>query len=171
MARWLAIDLGDKRTGFVACDEIVRLVQPLFVAEAPSRAAQLKAALRAIDEYGPNGVVIGLPFNMDGTEGPRAKLVRAFADELRAALPAFPRVLIEFHDERLSSFAAEERLKRSGRTHGEKKALRDALAACAILEEFLAARCGPVGGSSGDGDHSGTSGEVHDGDDAGADDR
>jgi putative holliday junction resolvase len=171
MARWLAIDLGDKRTGFAAGDEIVRLVQPLFVAEAPSRAAQLKAALRAIDEYGPNGVVIGLPFNMDGTEGPRAKLVRAFADELRAALPAFPRVLIEFHDERLSSFAAEERLKRSGRTHGEKKALRDALAACAILEEFLAARCGPVGGARGDGDHRGTSGEVHDGDDAGADDR
>ena len=62
-------------------------------------------------------------------------------------------------------------MKRSGRTHGEKKALRDALAACAILEEFLAARCGPVGGARGDGDHRGTSGEVHDGDDAGADDR
>jgi RNase H-fold protein (predicted Holliday junction resolvase) len=47
---------------------------------------------------------------------------------------------VEFHDERLSSFAAEERLKRTGRTHGEKKALRDALAACAILEDFLAAQ-------------------------------
>jgi putative Holliday junction resolvase len=177
MARWLAIDLGDKRTGFAAGDEIVRLVQPLFVAEAPSRAAQLKAALRAIDEYGPNGVVIGLPYNMDGTEGPRAKLVRAFADELRAALPAFPRVAIEFHDERLSSFAAEERLNRSGRTHGEKKALRDALAACAILEEFLAARCGPAGGGrAGDDEGHGWDrgedrGDADDEDDLGADDR
>ena len=44
-----------------------------------------------------------------------------------------------YQDERLSSFAAEEKLNRTGRTHGEKKALRDALAACAILEDFLRA--------------------------------
>jgi len=138
--RYLAIDLGDKRTGFAAGDDVVGLVQPLAVVEAPSRAAQLQASLKAIDEYGPNAVVIGLPFNMDGTEGPRARLVREFAAELSARLPRFPRVAIEFHDERLSSFAAEERLKRTGRTHGEKKALRDALAACAILEDFLASR-------------------------------
>jgi putative Holliday junction resolvase len=74
---------------------------------------------------------------MDGTEGPRAKLVREFAAELAAQLPRFPRVEIAFQDERLSSFAAEERLARTGRTHGEKKALRDALAACAILEDYL----------------------------------
>jgi len=138
--RYLAIDLGDRRTGFAAGDDVVGLVQPLAVVEAPGRASQLKASLEAIDEYGPNAVVIGLPFNMDGTEGPRAKLVREFAAELAAQLPRFPRVAIEFHDERLSSFAAEERLKRTGRTHGEKKALRDALAACAILEDFLASR-------------------------------
>ena len=138
--RYLAIDLGDKRTGFAAGDDVVGLVQPLAVVEAPSRAAQLQASLKAIDEYGPNAVVIGLPFNMDGTEGPRARLVREFAAELAARLPRFPRVAIEFHDERLSSFAAEERLQRPGRTHGEKKALRDALAACAILEAWLAAR-------------------------------
>ena len=141
MARWLAIDLGDKRTGFAAGDEIVRLVQPLFVAEAPSRAAQLKAALRAIDEYGPNGVVIGLPFNMDGTEGPRAKLVRAFADELRAALPAFPRVLIEFHDERLTSRAAELDLAGLYTRKGKKRRL-DAVAAARILSGFLARETG-----------------------------
>ena len=135
--RYLAIDLGDKRTGFAAGDDVVGLVQPLAVVEAPSRTAQLQASLKAIDEYGPNAVVIGLPFNMDGTEGPRARLVREFAAELAAQLPRFPRVAIEFHDERLSSFAAEERLKRTGRTHGEKKALRDALAACAILEAWL----------------------------------
>ena len=84
--------------------------------------------------------MLGLPFNMDGTEGPRAKLVREFAAELTAQFPRHSRMKVEFHDERLSSFAAEERLKRTGRTHGEKKALRDALAACAILEDFLAAQ-------------------------------
>ena len=50
---------------------------------------------------------------------------------------------LEFQDERLSSFAAEEKLNNTGRTHGEKKALRDALAACAILEDFLRARREP----------------------------
>lgn len=144
--RFLAIDLGDKRTGFAAGDDVVWLVQPLAVVEAPTRALQVRASMRAIDDYGPDAIVVGLPFNMDGTEGPRAKLVREFAAELEKAFRAdrgpHARFRIEFHDERLSSFDAEERLKRTGRTHGEKKALRDALAACAILEDFLRARRG-----------------------------
>lgn len=135
--RYLAIDLGDKRTGFASGDDVVGIVQPLAVVEAPTRALQLKASLKMIDEFGPNRLVIGMPFNMDGSEGPRAKLVREFAAELRAQLPPFPRIEIAFQDERLSSFAAEQRLSRTGRTHGEKKALRDALAACAILEDYL----------------------------------
>jgi putative Holliday junction resolvase len=141
--RYLAIDLGDKRTGFAAGDDVVGLVQPLSVVEAPTRALQVKASLRAIDEYGPDRIVVGLPFNMDGTEGPRAKLVREFAAELERAFRAdrgpHARFSLDFHDERLSSFDAEQRLNRTGRTHGEKKALRDALAACAILEDFLGA--------------------------------
>lgn len=144
--RYLAIDLGDKRTGFAAGDDVVGLVQPLSVVEAHTRPLQLRAALRAIDEYGPDRIVLGLPFNMDGTEGPRAKLVREFATELEKAFRAdrgpHARFSLDFHDERLSSFDAEERLKRTGRTHGEKKALRDALAACAILEDFLRAKRG-----------------------------
>ena len=144
--RYLAIDLGDKRTGFAAGDDVVGLVQPLSVVEAHTRPLQLRAALRAIDEYGPDRIVLGLPFNMDGTEGPRAKLVREFAAELEKAFRAdrgpHARFSLDFHDERLSSFDAEERLKRTGRTHGEKKALRDALAACAILEDFLRAKSG-----------------------------
>ena len=144
--RYLAIDLGDKRTGFAAGDDVVGLVQPLSVVEAHTRALQLRAALRAIDEYGPDRIVLGLPFNMDGTEGPRAKLVREFAAALEAAFRAdrgpHARFALDFHDERLSSFDAEERLKRTGRTHGEKKALRDALAACAILEDFLRTKRG-----------------------------
>ena len=144
--RYLAIDLGDKRTGFAAGDDVVRLVQPLSVVEAPTRALQVKAALRAIDEYGPDQIVVGLPLNMDGTEGPRAKLVREFAVELECAFRADrgsrARFSLDFHDERLSSFDAEQRLNRTGRTHGEKKALRDALAACAILEDYLRATRG-----------------------------
>ena len=137
--RYLCIDLGDKRTGFACGDDVLFLVQPLLVAEAPSREAQLFTSLKMIEEYGPDRVVLGMPFNMDGSEGPRAKLTREFGDALLQRLPPRTRVTLVYQDERLSSFAAEEKLNRTGRTHGEKKALRDALAACAILEDFLRA--------------------------------
>lgn len=137
--RYLCIDLGDKRTGFACGDDVLFLVQPLLVAEAPSREAQLVTSLKMIEEYGPDRVVLGMPFNMDGSEGPRAKLTREFGDALLQRLPPCTRVTLVYQDERLSSFAAEEKLNRTGRTHGEKKALRDALAACAILEDFLRA--------------------------------
>ena len=137
--RYLCIDLGDKRTGFACGDDVLFLVQPLLVAQSPSREAQLVASLKMIEEYGPDRVVLGMPFNMDGSEGPRAKLTREFGDALLQRLPPRTRVTLVYQDERLSSFAAEEKLNRTGRTHGEKKALRDALAACAILEDFLRA--------------------------------
>ena len=171
--RYLAIDLGDKRTGFAAGDDVVGLVQPLHVAEAHTRALQIKASVKAIEDYGPDRIVLGMPYNMDGSEGPRARMVRDFAVELEAAVKAalgpYTRVRIEFHDERLSSFAAEQRLNRTGRTHGEKKALRDALAACAILEDFLQAKRGGGDLAGGGGGGVGVVGE--DGADGQHDDR
>jgi putative Holliday junction resolvase len=133
--RYLAIDLGGKRTGLAAGDSITGLVQPLKVVAMPMGDALLAALAREIDEVGPNTVVVGLPLNMDGTEGPAATSVRAFAERLaaRAGVP------LRFQDERLTSFAAEGRLDRSGRTHKEKRELRDALAAAEILEDFLRA--------------------------------
>jgi putative Holliday junction resolvase len=57
--------------------------------------------------------------------------------EFGAALGARLRITVHVHDERLSSFEADQRMAQSGRTHREKKELRDALAACAILEAYL----------------------------------
>jgi putative Holliday junction resolvase len=70
---------------------------------------------------------------MDGTEGPAVVQARAFAEEVRGrtGLP------VHLQDERLTSFEADQRMARSGRTRGEKKELRDALAAAALLEDFL----------------------------------
>ena len=132
--RYLAVDLGAKRTGLAAGDDVLRLVQPVEVIEVP-RGPALEAALaRAIDRHGPDALVVGLPLNMDGGEGAAAADARAFG----AALAARTGLTVHFHDERLSSFEADQRMARSGRTHREKKQLRDALAACAILEAFLA---------------------------------
>ena len=132
--RYLAVDLGAKRTGLAAGDDVLRLVQPVEVIEVP-RGPALEAALaRAIDRHGPDALVVGLPLNMDGSEGAAAADARAFG----AALAARTGLTVHFHDERLSSFEADQRMARSGRTHREKRQLRDALAACAILEAFLA---------------------------------
>lgn len=135
--RYLAIDLGDKRTGLAVGDVETGFVTPLEVIQRSrtSQHAELLRAIRdAIDEHGPDGLVIGLPLNMDGTEGDRAKIVRTFAAELAAST----KLTIYFQDERLTSFAAEQHLDRSGRTHKQKKHLRDALAAAEILRDFLA---------------------------------
>ena len=131
--RYLAIDLGAKRTGLAAGDDVVGLVQPVEVVQVPRGPALMDALARAIERHGPDALVVGLPLNMDGSEGAGAKDAREFgaAIGVRAALP------VHFQDERLTSFEADERMARSGRTHREKKELRDALAACAILESFL----------------------------------
>jgi len=134
--RYLAVDLGAKRTGLAAGDDVVRLVQPVEVVQVPRGPALLDALARAVDRHGPDELVVGLPLNMDGTEGAGAKEAREFG-ALLAARVGLP---VRFQDERLSSFEADERMARSGRTHREKRELRDALAACAILEAWLAAR-------------------------------
>lgn len=132
--RYLSIDLGDKRTGVAAGDSITRIVQPVEVVSVPRGPALLDALVKLIVEHAPDELVLGMPYNMDGTEGPRALATRAFAQTLAAR----SNLQVHLQDERLTSFAAEQRLNRSGRTHGQKKQLRDALAACTLLEDFLA---------------------------------
>jgi len=131
--RYLAIDLGDKRTGLAAGDDVTGVVAPLAVIHQPRGPALERALLEAVAEHAPDALVIGLPLNMDGSEGPAALAARQFGESVRHASNR----PIHYHDERLSSFAAEERLHRSGRTHREKRRIRDALAAAEILRDFI----------------------------------
>lgn len=141
--RLMAVDLGDKRTGLAVGDDDTGIVTPAEVLEIP-RAAQearlIDAILRAAREHGAATLVLGLPVNMDGTEGDRARLVRVFGARLEsasfAAMPQSP-IRVVYQDERLTSDAAEAYLDRSGRTRGEKKQRRDALAAMVILQDYL----------------------------------
>lgn len=149
--RYLAIDLGDKRTGLALGDDETGQAFPLDVVEAPMGGPDagerlLGALASAIDEHlgtGPGrekraALVVGLPFNMDETEGARAKLVRAFA----ARIGERSGLAVHFQDERLTSADADWSMAGSGLTRGEKKKKRDALAAAAILRDFLRLRAG-----------------------------
>jgi putative Holliday junction resolvase len=134
--RALSIDLGDKRTGLAVGDDVSGVVSPLAVLEQPLRDGDdrlLDAIAQHIRDYSPDALVLGLPLNMDGTEGPRAKIVRTFAARLGARVTA----RIDFQDERLTSADAEWSLAGSGKTHKQKKQTRDALAAAAILRDYF----------------------------------
>lgn len=131
--RYLAIDSGDRRTGLAVGDDITGIATPLDVIVTSSESERLRLIERAIDEHGPDALVLGLPLNMDGTEGPAASKARTLGGILanRCNLP------IHFADERLTSAAADEQMARTGLTHKAKKGRRDALAAANILRQFL----------------------------------
>lgn len=134
--RYLAIDLGHKRTGLAVGDDVLRIASPVAVIESADEATRVAAIERAIAEHGPGALVLGLPLNADGSEGPAAKAARAWAGQLqqRTGLP------VHLADERHSSDDADAQMARTGLTRGQKKSRRDALAAAVILQQFLDAR-------------------------------
>ena len=132
--RYLAIDLGEKRTGLAVGDDVTGIASPLEVIQTASPEVRLQELERAIQEQGPDALVMGVPLNMDGSDSPGVTKARTLARQLTARL-GLPVHLV---DERLTSVAADEQMARSGLTHGKKKARRDALAAAAILRDFLA---------------------------------
>jgi len=93
------------------------------------------AILAAAREYSAEAIVIGLPLNMDGTEGPQAKLSRTLAEAISRIGP----LPVHLHDERLTSHAADRRLIDRDLTRKKKKARQDAVAAQILLESFLQA--------------------------------
>jgi len=129
--RYLAVDHGEKRTGLAICDKAETMATPITVLEGAS--GLVKRIVKVIEEECIEAVVVGLPLNMDDTEGPRAKSVRVFGDELekKAQVPVI------YHDERLSSFDAEKKLAGLDLTRKQKKKHLDAVAAASILEAFL----------------------------------
>lgn len=96
--------------------------------------AAIENHLGAAVAGGPKHVlVIGLPLNMDGSEGPQAKKCRGFGELLAQQTGR----TVVYHDERLTSVEADWSMSRSGMTRGQKKQKRDALAAAAILRDYF----------------------------------
>jgi putative Holliday junction resolvase len=134
--RYLAIDPGNRRTGLAAGDDQTGVVVPLETIRAPRGPRLLEAIARRVADHDPDGLVVGLPLNMDGTEGPAARRAR----ELGAQLQQRCGVPVHHQDERLTSEAARELLAGTGRSRRRRAELHDALAAAEILRDFLRAR-------------------------------
>lgn len=134
--RYLAVDHGEKRTGLAICDEGETIASPLKVVEG--QGGLIGKIIAAVESEMVGGIVIGLPLNMDGTQGEQARGVLGFGERLKEHLE----IPIFFHDERLSSFGAEKKLSGVGMTRKQKKKRLDAVAAAAILQSFLDSKHG-----------------------------
>jgi putative Holliday junction resolvase len=129
----IGLDLGSKTIGVAASDPDRRVAAPV---ETIARAQFKHDAARILELAGERraaGFVLGLPINMDGSEGPRAQSTRAFARNL-AKLTALP---IALWDERLSTAAVERALIAADASRARRKAVIDAHAASYILQGAL----------------------------------
>ena len=134
--RVMAIDYGDARTGVAVSDPTGLLAG--FTTVIHSRRPEAVAAelARLVKEHGVEELVMGFPRNMDGTEGPRAELYRAFAGQVEEACGLKP----VLWDERRTTVEAHGILHASGRKMKHHKKTVDAVAATLILEGYLTFR-------------------------------
>jgi putative Holliday junction resolvase len=132
MGRLLGLDIGDKRVGVALSDETHTLARPVLTIRRTSKQADFARIAALCTEHQIERIVAGLPKTLRNEEGPQARRVRRYADELHAALD----LPIDFWDERFSSVDAAERLALASRKPRDKGAI-DAAAAAIILQEYL----------------------------------
>jgi putative Holliday junction resolvase len=129
----MGLDLGTRTIGVAVSDAARRVATPLRTLRRDRFGTDAAALLALAAERRIGGVVLGLPRNMDGSEGPRAQSTRAFARNL-AGLSDLP---ITFWDERLSTVAAERALLAADTSRRRRAEVIDHVAAGYILQGFL----------------------------------
>jgi putative pre-16S rRNA nuclease len=128
-----ALDVGDARIGVAVSDDFGVSVRGVGVVARKGGVHDLAAVSRVLSRHEVSRIVIGLPLNMDGTEGRQASRVRAFGARLGHHLG----IPIDFWDERLTTFEAEERLRSLGVKARRRRELVDQVAAEVILRAYL----------------------------------
>lgn len=133
--RVLGIDYGDARVGIAVSDLLGMTAQGVKTIKNTGSKQLMGEIESVIAEYKPEKIVIGLPKNMDGSEGFRVDATRAFAKKLENIFGGE----IIFWDERLSSMGAKRYLNETNTRGKKRKAVLDTVAACIILEGYLSA--------------------------------
>ncbi len=143
MPRYLGIDYGEKRIGLSWGDEL-GLATPLRAAVEKDEAARWRRMERVIAEKRITGLVVGYPYNMDGSAGFKAREVDRFVEDLKArfSLP------VHLVDERLTSSLAEERYRGRKKEIDRRSGEIDSHAAAVILQDFLNHRYPPPEGGA-----------------------
>ena len=135
----LALDLGKKRVGIAISDEMWITVRPLAPLHRTNWKELVHAVADLVQRFDAGGLVIGLPLNLDGSEGEAAKEARknGLNFELSLKIPVY------LQDERLTSREAEESLRAAGCSDREVREHVDSHAASIILRDFIALHSSP----------------------------
>ncbi len=134
--RLLALDLGARRVGVAVSDELQITANPLPLIERRSWKDLLRRVAAIIEGYDARGLVIGLPLSLDGSEGDAAQEARRLAENFRKSL----NVPVYLQDERLTTFAADVKLRTEGVRPEEIKNRVDSESAALILRDFMEMR-------------------------------
>ena len=138
MSRLIALDHGTRRIGIAVADSETGMAFARRAIQRRNLDHDLALVRELCTSEGVEQIVIGLPLNMDGTEGPQAAAVREFGARL-----AEIGLDVVYEDERLSSWEAAERLAAAGRKAGRGSGELDSTAARVILQQYLDARHRP----------------------------
>ena len=140
MANWgkveriLGIDFGSKRVGMALSDMLGITAQPLFTLERKNKETDFAVIEKIITEKKVSKVVLGLPLNMDGSEGELCRLSRAYGKQINERFS----ISVEFFDERLSSIQVERMLiDEADISRAKRTGAKDKLAACIILQAYM----------------------------------
>jgi putative Holliday junction resolvase len=131
--RLLGLDLGEKTIGLALSDVLLTVATPLKTLKRGKFSADVKALTALLAEHDIGGLVVGLPLNMDGSEGPSAQSARAFGRNF-AQISDCP---LAFSDERLSTAAVTRTLIAADTSRKRRNELVDKLAAAYILQGAL----------------------------------
>ena len=132
-ARLMGLDLGTKTIGLALSDVERRIASPLETIRRVKFRQDAQALLKIAEKYGVAMLVLGLPLNMDGSEGPRAQATRAFARNLAQMTP----LPIHYQDERLSTAAVTRTLIEADASRARRGEVVDKMAAAYILQGVL----------------------------------
>jgi len=131
--RILGLDIGSKRIGVSVSDELGLTAQGLETLICRNPDADVQRVADIARQYGAEEIVVGMPYNMNGTPGPQVEKVRRFVERLESVVDA----PVHEWDERLSTVAAERVLLEADLSRGKRRKLMDKVAAVIILQGYL----------------------------------
>ena len=133
MERILGLDVGTKRIGVAISDPLGMTAQPLTTIVRESKKKDLEAIEALLTEYDIKKVVVGMPFNMNGTIGPSGEMVKMVAEKIKNKF----KIELIYIDERLSTVSAERVLIERNIRREDRKDFIDKVAASYILKTYL----------------------------------
>ncbi len=145
--RFMGLDVGDKRIGVAISDESALIASPRETLERTGNRRDIAHLLELARREEVSEILVGMPWNLDGTSGPQADKVSRFVDALRASTE----IPIAVWDERLSTVRAEEALIEADVSREKRRGVVDRVAAAIILQSYLDAKRGTRADREGDG--------------------